>query len=106
MASIGTSQPVDGSSLLDELRAEEAQRLQSKSNTLKFHGNRSTMNLNPLILTNIQNSPYYKNNVTPLETFEEVVDEIFHRVYFYVVIFNFILFRFIYSFYLPLGQPS
>ena len=68
------------SSLMEELQNEEAQRLQAKSNVLKCNGNRSTMNLNPLILTNIQNSPYYKNNVTPLESFEEVVDEIFHRV--------------------------
>ena len=27
---------------------------------LQFHGNERTMNLNPLILTNIQGSPYFK----------------------------------------------
>ena len=80
MQSFGGKPPVDGSSLMEELQKEEAERLQAKSNVLKCYGNRNTMNLNPLILTNIQNSPYYKNNVTPLESFEEVVDEIFNRV--------------------------
>ena len=32
------------------------------SNTLPFHGNPNTMNLNPLILNNIQSSHYFKGS--------------------------------------------
>ena len=38
------------------------------------------MNLNPLILTNIQSSPYFKNELFKLKTYHEVVDEIYYRV--------------------------
>lgn len=38
------------------------------------------MNLNPLILTNVQNSPYFKNDLYQLKTYHEVVDEIYYQV--------------------------
>lgn len=38
------------------------------------------MNLNPLILTNIQTSHYFKTNLSELKTYHEVVDEIYYKV--------------------------
>ena len=73
-----------------------------KSNTLPVWGNPLTMNLNPLILTNIQTSHYFKSeislhlknvlnikpftyliiaaNLSELKTYHEVVDEIYYKV--------------------------
>lgn len=50
------------------------------NNALTAWGNDKTMNLNTLILTNIQSSPYFKVQLFELKTFHEVVDEIFYRV--------------------------
>ena len=66
---------------------------------LQFYGNEKTMNLNPLILANIQNSPYFKvgkvyypcqprdqqfifdqTELFEMRTFHEVVDEIYYKV--------------------------
>lgn len=38
-----------------------------KGNILPFWGNQATMNLNPLILTNVQNSPYYKTTLVSIK---------------------------------------
>lgn len=38
------------------------------------------MNLNPMILTNILSSPYFKVQLYELKTYHEVVDEIFFKV--------------------------
>merc|ERR1719273_2686554 len=38
------------------------------------------MNINPLVLTNIQNSPYFKANLFELKTYHEVIDEIYYKV--------------------------
>lgn len=38
------------------------------------------MNLNPLILTNIQSSHYFKVNLYELKTYHEVIDEIYYKV--------------------------
>lgn len=51
-----------------------------KGNILPFWGNQQTMNLNPLIVTNIQNSPYFKVNLFDLKTYHEVIDEIYYKV--------------------------
>ncbi|XP_050293053.1 pre-mRNA-splicing factor 38B [Anthonomus grandis grandis] len=51
-----------------------------QSNVLPLYGNERTMNLNPLILTNIQSSHYFKVNLYELKTYHEVVDEIFYKV--------------------------
>lgn len=50
------------------------------SNLLLIWGNRQTMNLNPLILENIQQSPYFKNTLVQLKTYQEVIDEIYYNV--------------------------
>jgi len=47
---------------------------------LQFYGNERTMNLNPLILSNVQGSPYFKNELFEMRTFHEVVDEIYYKV--------------------------
>lgn len=49
------------------------------SNILPIHCNEK-MNLNPLIYANIQQSPYFKNNLFQLKTYHEVIDEIFYNV--------------------------
>ncbi|XP_014238927.1 pre-mRNA-splicing factor 38B isoform X2 [Trichogramma pretiosum] len=51
-----------------------------KSNILPLWGNERTMNLNPLILTNIQSSHYFKVNLYDLKTYHEVIDEIYYKV--------------------------
>lgn len=50
------------------------------NNSLPIWGNEKTMNLNPLILTNIQSSPYFKVNLYELKTYHEVIDEIYYKV--------------------------
>ncbi|XP_018911393.2 pre-mRNA-splicing factor 38B isoform X1 [Bemisia tabaci] len=51
-----------------------------KNNVLPLWGNERTMNLNPLILTNIQSSHYFKVNLYELKTYHEVIDEIYYKV--------------------------
>lgn len=51
-----------------------------KPNTLPIWGNERTMNLNTMILTNIQGSPYFKNTLYELKTYHGVVDEIYYKV--------------------------
>lgn len=51
-----------------------------QSNLLPLWGNERSMNLNPLILTNIQSSHYFKVNLYELKTYHEVVDEIYYKV--------------------------
>merc|ERR1719510_2189297 len=36
--------------------------------------------MNPLILTNVQNSPYFKVNLFEIKTYHEVVDQIYYKV--------------------------
>ena len=47
---------------------------------LQTWGNEKTMNLNMLVLTNIQASPYFKVQLFELKTYHEVIDEIYYRV--------------------------
>ncbi|XP_033121941.1 pre-mRNA-splicing factor 38B-like [Anneissia japonica] len=54
--------------------------MSKKGNTLTFWGNEATMNLNSLVLTNIQSSPYFKNGLIKLKTYHEVIDEIYYKV--------------------------
>ena len=49
-------------------------------NNLNIYGNQASMNINPLILTNIQGSPYFKKDLFALKTFHEVIDEIYFKV--------------------------
>ncbi|XP_013409372.1 pre-mRNA-splicing factor 38B [Lingula anatina] len=50
------------------------------TSALPIWGNEATMNLNSLILTNIQSSPYFKVNLYELKTYHEVIDEIYYKV--------------------------
>ena len=50
------------------------------NNTLPLFGNKETMNLNHMILSNILQSRYFKTDLHELRTFHEVVDEIYYRV--------------------------
>lgn len=52
-------------------------------NNLPVWGNPRTMNLNHLVLTNIQNSSYFKVRLFELKTYHEVVDEIYYKVCFF-----------------------
>ncbi|VEL26660.1 unnamed protein product, partial [Protopolystoma xenopodis] len=51
-----------------------------KGNILRLWGNLNTMNLNTMIHTNILQSPYFKNNLSELTTYHEVIDEIYYKV--------------------------
>lgn len=51
-----------------------------QNNVLPLWGNEKTMNLNSMILTNVQSSPYFKNELFKLKTYHEVVDEIYYKV--------------------------
>ena len=50
------------------------------NNVLPIYGNEKTMNLNPLVLTNIQASPYFKIDLYELKTYYQVRDEIYNIV--------------------------
>uniref|UniRef100_A0A8C0XSJ2 Pre-mRNA-splicing factor 38B n=1 Tax=Castor canadensis TaxID=51338 RepID=A0A8C0XSJ2_CASCN len=50
-----------------------------QGNVLPLWGNEKTMNLNPMILTNILSSPYFKVQLYELKTYHEVVDEIYFK---------------------------
>merc|ERR1719187_2452384 len=54
--------------------------MNKKQNRVPFQGNDKTMNMNPLILANVQNSPYFKNDLSLMKTYHEVVDEIYYKV--------------------------
>lgn len=51
-----------------------------KGNAVHIWGNVNTLNINPLIVTNIQGSPYFKVKLIDLKTYHEVIDEIYYRV--------------------------
>ncbi|XP_015108603.1 pre-mRNA-splicing factor 38B isoform X1 [Diachasma alloeum] len=71
--------PWNNSSGCDEERRPNAKE-GKKSNVLPLWGNERTMNLNPLILTNILSSHYFKVNLYELKTYHEVIDEIYYKV--------------------------
>lgn len=50
------------------------------NNTLPIFGNKDTMNINSMILTNIHQSRYFKTELIELKTFHEVIDEIYYKV--------------------------
>lgn len=54
--------------------------LKKGGDSLPQWGNVQTMNINPLILTNIQGSPYFKVSLAGMKSFNEVVDEIYYKV--------------------------
>ncbi|XP_035204442.1 pre-mRNA-splicing factor 38B-like [Stegodyphus dumicola] len=48
--------------------------------SLKFHGNLNTMNLNPLLISNIQSSLYFKKHLIHIKDYYKAVDEIYYHV--------------------------
>ena len=58
----------------------EAEIIMPPNNPMTVWGNEKTMNLNTLVLTNIQSSPYFKVNLFELKTYHEVIDEIYYKV--------------------------
>ena len=70
MADTGYYDPYQAASMSAAADAEEEMEEEEyeddgkkKGNVLPVWGNTRTMNMNPLILTNIQNSPYFKVNL-------------------------------------------
>ena len=49
-------------------------------NTLPLYGNKESMNMNSMILTNIVGSPYFKEELINYKTFHEVIDEVYYKV--------------------------
>ena len=64
----------------DDPTVDKGMKKSKANNVLPFWGNEKTMNLNPLILTNVQNSPYFKNDLYQLKSYHEVIDEIYYQV--------------------------
>lgn len=60
--------------------ADAAMPEKKLKNTLPLYGNKESMNLNSMILTNIQSSPYFKEDLYEYKTFHEVVDQIYYKV--------------------------
>lgn len=58
---------------------EQEHTTKKRNNVLPIYGN-DCMNLNPLILTNIQSSNYFKVTLFQLKTYHEVIDEIYYQV--------------------------
>jgi hypothetical protein len=52
----------------------------NSKNILPVHGNEKTMNLNPMLLKNIQQSLYFRTTLYGLKTVNEVIDEIWSNV--------------------------
>ena len=59
---------------------EEEEEFKPRGKNLKLWGNQVTMNINPMIHTNIIQSPYFKTNLIELKTYHEVIDEIYYKV--------------------------
>ncbi|VDO07700.1 unnamed protein product [Rodentolepis nana] len=59
---------------------EDEEEFRPRGNNLKLWGNQVTMNINPMIHTNIIQSPYFKTNLIELKTYHEVIDEIYYKV--------------------------
>uniref|UniRef100_A0A915K618 Pre-mRNA-splicing factor 38 n=1 Tax=Romanomermis culicivorax TaxID=13658 RepID=A0A915K618_ROMCU len=59
---------------------DSGSQFKKENNTLGVWGNKTTMNLNHLVLENIVQSPYYRNNLSGTKTFHELIDEIYYNV--------------------------
>lgn len=69
---------VGGSPDMEEIMGDALNKKQK--NTLPLYGNKDTMNINPMILSNIQGSAYFKEELYKMKTFHEVIDEIYYKV--------------------------
>jgi hypothetical protein len=48
---------------------------------IKMDGNADTMNLNNVLLSNIRTHRFFKEQLSQLLTFEQVVDQVTHAIY-------------------------
>lgn len=64
----------------NQLATQAVAKSGKHGNVLPLWGNEKTMNLNPMILTNVLSSPYFKVQLYELKTYHEVVDEIYFKV--------------------------
>ena len=71
------------------IMSDEEEDPNKKGNALPLWGNTQTMNINNLIITNIQSSAYFKNDLFKLKTFHEVIDEIYYKVSFLYSMYGF-----------------
>ena len=55
-------------------------RVSQESTVMEQHGNRSTYNIETVLRKNIVDSEYWRNTCAKLQTWEEVVDQIFYDV--------------------------
>jgi len=84
MNSMGYDPYQSGSGMDPAYEEEEEEEIEARNgrggNVLPIWGNQRTMNMNPLILTNVTNSPYFKVNLFEIKTYHEVVDQIYYKV--------------------------
>ena len=55
-------------------------RVSQESTVMEQHGNKSTYNIETVLRKNIVDSEYWRNTCAKLQTWEEVVDQIFYDV--------------------------
>ncbi len=58
----------------------QIQKLTKANNILPVWGNQGSMNMNPLVLENITDSPYFKNKLSEFKLWSEVMDEVYYNV--------------------------
>lgn len=79
-ASAVTESSASGAAADEEDEDQTVDNNNHKKNILSVYGNEKTMNLNSLILTNIQQSNYFRNTLYSIKTFNELMDEIWENV--------------------------
>lgn len=70
----------DGQEWGEEAAQMMGQMEKRLKNTLPLYGNKESMNLNSMVLTNIVGSPYFKEELINYKTFHEVIDEVYYKV--------------------------
>ena len=90
---------------MEEVGGDELNKKLTQKNTLPVYGNKETMNINPMILSNIQGSAYFKEELYTLKTFHEVVDEIFYKVGLFAKLFAVFITPLPFSLSLPPSSP-
>lgn len=90
---------------MEEVGGDELNKKLTQKNTLPVYGNKETMNINPMILSNIQGSAYFKEELYTLKTFHEVVDEIFYKVGLFTKLLAMFIILLPFSLSLPSSSP-
>jgi pre-mRNA-splicing factor 38B len=62
-----------------EMVEQLAEDREAKGGEMPIHGNDRTYNLNPLLAQNIVASEYFRRDLVQIQTYREVVDEIYNR---------------------------